>query len=101
MGARDLMHSRSTHALNYIASIPLAYIVDHIEAQKRQMKEPSMHKLQGQSIQMHALAIHHCTINLDNKKKTQSFMHLHHHTSKFKFNMLLHGQHEMFSADYL
>ena len=65
------------------------------------MKEPSMHKLQGQSIQMHAHAINHYTINLDNKKKTQSFMHLHHHTSNLKYNMLLHGRHEMFSADYL
>ena len=75
--------------------------VDRIETQKRQMKEPLMHKLQGQSIQTHAHANHHYTINLDNDKKTQSFMHLHHHTSKFKFNMLLHGRHEMFSADYL
>ena len=37
----------------------------------------------------------------DNKKKSQSFMHLHHHTSNLKFNMLLHGRHDMFSADYL
>ena len=71
--------------------------VDHIETQKKQMKEPPMHKLQGQSIQMHA--INYYMINLDKKKKTQIFVH---HTSNLKCNMLLHGQqHKMFSADYL
>ena len=55
--------------------------VDHIETPKRQIIEPPMHKLQGQSIQMHAHAINHYMINLANKIKTQLFMHLHHHTS--------------------
>ena len=73
--------------------------VDHIETQKRQIIEPPMHKLQEQSIQMHAHAINHYMINLANKIKTV----IHAPTSPHiqQFIMLLHGRHEMFSADYL